>query len=152
MTGLPLYIRDFKDSQGVVFVFAANETDLFRLNAGTGLFEIVSRVAKYTTPTNGGWDMIQYGDVVYAANGFDDLQSFTLGTSTLFADVAGAAGISPRKMAILRDFIIAGPMFEAGDDQAFRVRWSAFGNPNDWAANPRVTQADFQDIPDLGLV
>jgi hypothetical protein len=138
-----------KALDGTVFVFAGTDTKLYRLVGNT--WTDVSRASNYSTGPENRWVFAQYGNVLLASNFTNELQAFTLGTSTLFADVAGAP--RAKVLAVVNNFVVAGHTFDAVDGtRRNRVRWCAINNPLDWANNPTVTQADFQDIPNGGEV
>ncbi len=151
----PLRVQNFVDNTGTVYVFVFAGADIYRLNAATFAFESVGRVIGYSTPIQGSWCVEQWGDRIYAGNYYDQVQYFDMGLSTRFADLPGAEW-SPRSLAILRQFMIGAQIMEdtstVHTPYNYRVRWCAFGNPNDWVVNPKTTQASFWDIPGLGPV
>ena len=76
----------------------------------------VSRGTAYSATTQ--WRFAQFGKVLIAANGLDKLQSWTLGTSTGFADLAAAAPTA-QFVTTVRDFVVAGKT----TSYANRVSW-----------------------------
>jgi hypothetical protein len=83
-----------------------------------------------------------------AANGFDRLQGWLLGTSTAWANLAADAPKS-RYVTVVRDFVVSGYVNDSG--YSSRIQWSALNDETSWTTSA-TTQADFQDIPDGGSV
>ena len=104
----------------------------------------VSRGTAYSATTQ--WRFAQFGKVLIAANGLDKLQSWTLGTSTGFADLAAAAPTA-QFVTTVRDFVVAGKT----TSYANRVQWSDINDETDWTSGVG-SQADYQDLPDGGEV
>jgi len=81
---------------------------------------------------------------VLAVNGQTKIQSWTLGTSTVFADVAAAAP-SPYHITVVRDFVVAARTAANPN----RIYWSDINDETDWT--PGIgSQSDFQDLADGG--
>jgi hypothetical protein len=138
-----------KALDGTVYIFAGTDTKLYRY-VGTAWVD-VSRASNYSTGAENRWVFTQYGNIVVACNFANEMQSFTMGTSALFANVAGAP--RAKVLAVVNNFVVAGHTFDAVDGtRRNRVQWCAINNPLDWANNPSVTQADFQDLPTGGEV
>lgn len=104
----------------------------------------VSRGTAYSATTQ--WRFAQFGKVLIAANGLDKLQSWTLGTSTGFADLAAAAPTA-QFVTTVRDFVVAGKT----TSYANRVQWSDINDETDWTSGAG-SQADYQDLPDGGEI
>lgn len=133
---------------GTVYQFAGTATKLYKLNADGITWDDVSRSSggAYACPADGGWSFAQFGTIIYASNGVDALQAFTMDSSSVFAALAGSAPIG-RLVATVRNFatVLGVP---ATDDSRFQ--WSPIGNPAGTWGSVSATQADFQDIPDSG--
>ena len=156
------------DSQGV-HIFAGDATKLYQLTAGSAPnFSNISRAAggAYTTgsplhpaiPLAPSWSMTSYGNRIIAANYSDDLQTFLVGTDTLFSQLAAAAP-KARFVATIRDFVMVGNTSDAVNGaQPRRVWWPAIANPLSWptpGTNAAIqVQSDYQDLQqsDLGEV
>ena len=105
----------------------------------------VSRTASaYTTTTL--WTFAQFGQILIGANGLDKLQAWTVGTSSLFADLAAAAPTA-QFVTTVRDFVVTGKTSSYPN----RVQWSDINDATDWTAGAG-SQSDYQDIPDGGEV
>ena len=122
-------------------MFAGGATKLFKYNSTNRNLDDVSKVGGYT---GGNWSFTQFGDVVLAANNSQKIQSFTLNSSTAFADVAAAAPVC-KYLTVVRDFVVAANISSYPN----RVQWSDINDETDWTSGP-TSQSDYQDIPDGG--
>jgi len=122
-------------------MFAGGATKLFKYDSTNRNLTDVSKVGGYT---GGNWSFVQFGDVVLAANNSQKIQSFTLNSSTAFADVAAAAPVC-KYLTVVRDFVVAANISSYPN----RVQWSDINDETDWTSGP-TSQSDFQDIPDGG--
>jgi hypothetical protein len=122
-------------------MFAGGATKLFKYNSTNRNLDDVSKVGGYT---GGNWSFTQFGDVVLAANNSQKIQSFTLNSSTAFADVAAAAPVC-KYLTVIRDFVVAANISSYPN----RVQWSDINDETDWTSGP-TSQSDYQDIPDGG--
>lgn len=132
--------RSYRGTDGTIETFAGDATKLYRWNGTT--WADVSKVGGYACPDEGRWTYEQFGAYVYAANGVDSMQTWTLGSSSAFADAAGAP--TGRYLATVRDFLFVGHL--AADVQA--VQWSSQFDSTTWAGN----QADSQSFPNNGRI
>ncbi len=132
-----------RDNAGNVFLFAGDASKLYNISGVT--WGDVSKVGGYSCPADSVWTFAQWGNKMLAAQVGDKIQSFTMGTSTLFADLAATAP-QARYIAVVRDFVVAANTYDATDGSVpFRVRWPAIGDPTDWTVSS-ATQADYQDL------
>jgi hypothetical protein len=122
-------------------MFAGGATKLFKYDSTNRNLTNVSKTGGYT---GGNWSFTQFGDVVLAANNSQKIQSFTLNSSTAFADVAAAAPVC-KYLTVVRDFVVAANI----SSNPNRVQWSDINDETDWTSGP-TSQSDFQDIPDGG--
>jgi hypothetical protein len=132
--------RSFRSPAGVIETFAGDAGKLYRWNGTTWVD--VSKVGGYSTPTEGRWTFEQFGNFIYAANGVDILQTWTLGSSSVFADAAGAP--IGRYLAAGKDFLFVGHLSAATQD----VQWSSQFDSTTWVGN----QADAQPFPNNGRI
>lgn len=136
-----------RDNAGNIQIFAGNATKLRSLISGATTFGDVSRTVggAYAASADDSWRFVQFGSNVIATNFADDLQSFVIGTSTAFGQLAAAAPKS-RYLAIWKDFLVLGHL-QANPQ---RVRWSAIDDPTNWpaigSAAAAQTQSDQQDL------
>jgi hypothetical protein len=140
------------DTTSAITLIAGTQTDLYQLVPGSTAFVNRSKVAGgYGTPNDGDWHFAQFGQRVVGANFYDPLQSFTLNSSTAFADLASSAP-KARYIATVKDFLVVAnttdPVYGA---QPQRVWWSAINDCTNWptpgTAAAIEVQSDYQDIP-----
>ena len=135
-----------KNPDGSTTIFAGSQTNLYKLDSGDMSLDDVSG-ATYATPTDQRWRFTQFGNRIIAANGYDKLQGWLLGTSTAWADLAADAP-EARYVTVVRDFVVSGHI---GTDYPFRVKWSGINNETSWT-DSATTQSDYQEIPDGGSI
>jgi hypothetical protein len=133
-----------KGSSSQIFMFAGSENNLFVLDSSLDLNN-VSNPSGYSGDPETRWNFAQFGSTVIAANGNNLLQSYITGASTTFSNIEGSP--QAKYLSVVRDFVVTG--FQT--DHPFRVQWSGINNATTWTFN-QVTQSDFQDIPDAGVV
>ncbi|GAG24150.1 unnamed protein product, partial [marine sediment metagenome] len=105
----------------------------------------VSVAGGYSVPSDDLWSFTQWGNQILAVNIDDPTQTYTMGTSALFANLAGSPP-QARQIAVVRDFVVVGDTWDGVDGfQTQRVRWSAIGDPTSWTVSA-ATQSDFQDL------
>ena len=92
----------------------------------------------------------QFGKRVIFANNAEKLQSWTLGSSTAFANLSSDAPIA-KFVTVVRDFVVASNTYESSVQEQYRVRWSDINNETNWTTSA-TSQADYQDIPDGGQI
>lgn len=146
-----------RDADGDVNCFAATATGLYRLDASLmGAWEDVSKSGGYTTPAGDLWSFAIFGQRVVACNLDVAAQSYVLGSSTDFADLAAAAP-KAKIAGTVGDFLMLGNTWDSTDTfRPNRVWWSAINDPTNWPTIGSVTaaqvQSDRQDFPDGGAV
>jgi hypothetical protein len=131
-------------------LFAAGSTKIFDVS-GVGALTNVSKTGGYTpNASNDRFRFTQFGNAIIGTNNSDPIQSFTLGTSTAFADLSGSAP-KCKFLTVVRDFVVTAFTTESSTVYPARVRWSGINDETTWGSS-QVTQADFQDIPDGGQI
>jgi hypothetical protein len=132
-----------RDAAGVTYNFAGDAAKLYSL--GATAWSDASKVGGYTTSAEERWSFTQWGSQIIATNYADDMQEFTMGTSTDFADLSATAPRS-RYISVVRNNVVAANTFDSLDGSVpYRVRWSGIGDATSWT--PSVsTQSDFQDL------
>ena len=105
----------------------------------------VSKSGGYSGDT---WQFAQFGKVVIAANNQAKLQSWTIGSSTLFADLNANAPVA-KYVTVVRDFVVAANI-GAGTDTN-KVQWSDINDETNWVSGT-TSQSDYQIIPDGGNI
>lgn len=127
-------------------VFAGGATKLFKLDGSTLALNNVSKAGNYTNVDR--WRFTQFGDTVIAANDRDKLQAYTLGSSTLFADLAAAAPVA-KFVTVVRDFVVCANLDSGAN--ANKVQWSNINDETNWTSGA-ASQSDYQIIPDGGNI
>jgi hypothetical protein len=132
-----------RDTSGNTANFVGNSSKLYKL--ASAAFSDVSKVGGYTVSTDDQWEFTLYGTQVLATQISDPIQTFTVASSTKFADLAAGAP-KARHISNMRNFIVVGNTFDATDGNVpHRVRWSAFKDPTSWTVSAS-TQADYNDL------
>jgi len=134
-----------KQSNGTVKIFAGDSTKLYEFAAADSGLDNISKSGNYTLTGDEGWRFVQFGNIVIAASNSQILQSYTLGSSSLFADVTGAP--TAKYIAVVRDFVMTANTSSSNQ----QVRWSGIGDSTSWAQSA-TTQADSQTIYGLGAI
>jgi len=131
-------------------LFAAGSTKIYDVSGGGALTD-VSKSGGYTPNAFGDrFRFTQFGSVIIGTNFSDPMQSYTLGTSTAFADLAASAPVC-RFLTVVRDFVVTAFTNESSTTYPSRVRWSGINDETAWGSS-QVTQADYQDIADGGKI
>jgi hypothetical protein len=154
---LPAPCRGFffaRNSDGSVSLFAGTAAArLYVLNNSTLTWTDVSQGGTAYGPlaTTANWDFDQFNNLVIAVQGNCNPQVFNLASPATFLDLTpggNPGGIAPPAgfVAVVNRFIV----LSALTSQAYRIQWSDLDNPTTWTAG--VGQADFQDLPDGGIV
>lgn len=140
-----------KNDEGAFALYAADRTKIYRLDATDSSLSNESKSGNYSTGANDKWRFVQFGEDVIATNFADPIQYKAAAAGGLFADLSADAP-KAKYIAVVRDFVFTGYTNDSTDGNTpWRVRWSAINDHTSWAVDP-VTQADFQDISDLGYV
>jgi hypothetical protein len=122
--------------------FSGTADRLYKYDSTNATWSNVSRTATYAAATQ--WSFEKFGDLAIATNIADNIQSFTMATSSKFQDLAGSPPRA-RYVAAVRDFLVLGNV----SGYPNRVQWSGFNNANLWTPS-LATQADYQDLPGIG--
>lgn len=149
------------DSQ-VRGAFAAQSSTQANFNyVGTGskLYQLVSSTwtdqskasGTYAVSVGDSWEFAKWGETVIAVGGINSgtpipPQVITMGASgsTEFADLGGSPPQS-RHLAVVRDFVVLGNLYEDTTDYPSRIRWSGINSSTTWGTDPQV-QSDYNDL------
>lgn len=143
----------FRDKAGNAYTFAGDSSKLYSLT--TAAWGNVSIAAGYTTDDHETVELAKFGERIVSANGINDpIQSYTMGASSLFANLASAAPRA-RHIAQIKDFIMVLNTWDSTDGaKPSRLWWSAIDDPTDWptvgSADAAQKQSDYQDLPSGG--
>lgn len=132
-----------RDSTGITYNFAGDATKLYSLSSAA--WSDVSKVGGYSNGTEDRWNFTQWGSQILGTNYADDIQEFTMGTSSLFADLSGTAP-KARYISVVRNNVVVANTDDSVDGAVpYRVRWSGVGDATAWTPSV-TTQSDFQDL------
>ena len=132
----------YRGSDGTVFNFAGDAAKLYQLTDAT--WGDVSDVGGYSTSSEDMWDFACYGTRVMATNFADPVQSFVMGSSSAFGDLAATAP-KARYIGIVDEYTVLGNL-DDGTLRPARVQWGPLGTPTGtWGTDP-ATGADYQDL------
>lgn len=134
-----------RDNDGNSVTFAGTKTALYRLSQA--VYSDVSKSGGYSTSDEDFWDFTRFGTRVIATNYNDPVQTYTLNTSSNFADLISTSN-APRARYVekVRDFLVLGNTSDTSDgNKPTRLRWSAISDPTNFTVSA-TTQADFQDF------
>ena len=130
-----------KGSDGTTNVFAGDATQLYKYASSDNDLDNVSKSGNYTLATADRWKFVQFGDRIIAAHGTDDiLQSYVIGTSSLFADLAGSP--AAQHIAVVRDFVVTGNVKYGATTYPRRVRWSGIDDATAWTIGSDQSDID----------
>lgn len=133
-----------KDDEGNVYNYAGTAAALYRIETDTTVTNI-SKAGGYNTESTDIWNFVQWGQDLIATNFADPIQSLTVPTQTLFADLSASAP-KARYLARVRDFLVAFNTQDSVDGvRPTRVWNSALNDPTSWSASV-VTEANFVDL------
>lgn len=125
----------FYDDGGVPHIFMGDATKLYELKSRVATD--VSQLGGYAVGGSDTWQGAQFGNnVVYVSRNIDP-QTYEMGTSTEYADLAGTPPTGATSVARVGDFLMMG--------KGSTVHWSAFNNSADWVPDPG-TQAGNQPL------
>lgn len=136
-----------KQPDGVTKLFAAGRTKIYTVS---GVGALTEENTGYTTSATERFRFTQFGDNIIATNNSEKLQSWVLGSSSAFADLAAAAPIA-KYITVVRDFVVVANTYESSKQEQYRVRWSGINDESTWTPSA-TNQADFQDIADGGQI
>lgn len=130
-------------NDGTTSVFASGTSKIYKLNGSTLTF---GDVTGNTLSNTERIRFTQFGSKLIAASGANTLRGYDLNSSVTFSDLAVDA--PPAKyVTVVRDFVVTG--FQSSYPS--RAQWSGINNETTWTASA-TTQADYQDIPDGGII
>jgi len=139
------------DDDGNVGLYAADRTKIYEFNTTDGSLVNVSKSGNYSTDNADRPRFVQYGETVVCTNFSDPIQKIKAADSGLFSDLSADAP-KAKHIAVVRDFVMTGFTNTTADgNKPYRVQWSDINDATNWVISSS-TQADFQDIQDMGDV
>jgi hypothetical protein len=123
------------------YLFAGTSDKLYELAPGNTTFTNVSKPGGYSLASGERWFFTQYGQRVIGAAQGQNLQTFTLGSSTAFGDLSAQAP-QARYITTIKDFVMVANTFDGTNgEQPQRVQWCAIDDPTTWPAAGSTTEA-----------
>jgi len=146
---LPAACRGYfyaRRSDGSVAIFAATVDRLYLMDNTDFTWDDVSQggLAYSALSSTAQWQFAQFNNVVLATQANEVVQSFTLGSSSAFADLGGSPP-QAAYIAVVNRFVVLSGLL----DQPYRVQWSGLNEIDNWTAGDNFS--DFQDLADGGL-
>lgn len=132
-----------QDSTGTTNSFAGDASKLYKLTAAA--YADVSKSGGYSVATTDQWEFAQFGQRVIATEYNDAVQYYDMGSSSLFANLAGSPPNS-RHIAIVKDFVVLGNTTNSPSE----VFWSGFNNSAQWTTG--TNQCDSQTLTSGGWI
>lgn len=137
-------------SDGSIATFAGTSDKLYVLDNTTFAWTEATRVAgDYSAlSSTAQWQFAQFNDLVFATQGNDVLQVFTLASSSNFIDADGTPPQAAYISVVGRFLVLSGLT-----SNRTRIQWSGLNDvnsSNSWTSG--VGQSDYQDLPDGGVV
>lgn len=167
-----------RKNDGSIAVFAGTSTKLFLLDSSDGSWDDVSKVGTaslllvdgssfllltdgssrldLTTgtgfsvypalPSKGQWQFAQFNNFVFAVQQNVVPQVYDLTASSAFADLAGSPP-QASSIAVVNRFVVLSGIIAPN---VYRLQWSGLNATTTWTSG--VSQSDYQDLPDGGIV
>lgn len=112
--------------------------------AGSGTHSVTSHYSALSS--NAHWQFEQFNNFVFAVQQNVVPQVFDLTSSAAFADLGGSPPQAAYISIVNRFVVLSG----IASPNVYRVQWSGLNATTTWTSG--VTQSDFQDLPDGGIV
>ena len=148
ISGTVLGSKRFERTNGTEVIMAGTSSNLYVIVGATAFATAVT-----ISPSNGvSWAFEQFGAAIYAtiANDGDDYSLYLtdIDTDTSFSTSPGTPP-GGRALARIDDFLVYGNLLPDIDTSfaPYRVRWSAFNNPQYLWGTDIATQQDYVDLP-----
>lgn len=150
ITGDVISLFGVRDSAEGEQFFIASSTEVWWSDAGSVFADATG--AAFTVPSGKYPKFVDFGERVVmstssATSGLR-LQSFILGTDTTFSELDAAAPYADH-IAVVRDFIMVGNVYDGTNLHKARIQWCGINDPTTWGQDT-AAQSDWQDVPDVG--
>jgi hypothetical protein len=119
------------DSGGNVALWAGTAGKLYKSSSGATFSDVSKSATTYACASNEFWEFTQFGQRVLATNVADAIQTYTLGSSSLFDNLL-SSGAQPkaRHMDVVANFLMLGNTNDGTyGAQTDGMWWSAIGDP-----------------------
>jgi hypothetical protein len=132
-------------TDGTIRIFSGTATELYLMSNSNFSWDTVSLATYTTLSTAHQWQFTSFRNRVIAVNPNDDPQSFVVGSSTDFDDLAGNPPNSSYVTTVGPFVVLSGI---TGDP--FTIHWSSRADPAEWTAG--TNEGDTQTFDSGGLV
>jgi hypothetical protein len=112
-------------------------------STGTGTHSVTHLYSALSSDAQ--WQFVQFGNLVKATQKNTVLQTYTIGTSSAFADNAGSPPQASYISVVGRFLVLSGLL-----SFPFRIQWSGLNDTTNWTSG--TGSSDYQDFPDGGIV
>lgn len=123
----------FADSAGNINLFAGTATKLYRAAPGVSAFSDVSQGGGYSASVDQMWEFLQFGSRVIGIQFSNNPQSYVMGSSALFADLAAGAPKARHGAVVANNFVMLGNTNDGVNGaQPDGLWWNGIGDPTNW--------------------
>jgi hypothetical protein len=141
--GTTYYVKTVPTADTFTVSATAGGAAINTSGAGSGTHSVT---AIYTAlAATAQWRFAQFGSVVVAVQGNVAVQSYTLGSSSAFADLAGSPPNAAYVDVVGRFLVLSGLA-----SNPYRIHWSGLNAITTWTSGSN--SSDYQDFPDGGIV
>lgn len=141
--GTVYYVKTVLDPDTFTISATAGGAAINTASTGTGTHSVTAHYSDLSSDAQ--WQFAQFGNLVKATQENVVLQTYTLGTSSAFADNAGSPPQAAYISVVGRFIVLSGLL-----SNPFRVQWCGLNDTTQWTSG--VNSSDFQDFPDGGIV
>lgn len=141
--GTVYYVHTVLDADTYTISATPGGTEIDTASTGTGTHSVTHLYSALSSDEQ--WQFAQFGNLVKATQKNAVLQTYTIGTSTAFADNAGSPPQASYISVVGRFLVLSGLL-----SFPFRIQWSGLNDTTNWTSG--VGSSDFQDFPDGGIV
>lgn len=141
--GTVYYVKTVLDANTFTISATPGGAAINTASTGTGTHSVTAHYSDLSSDAQ--WQFAQFGNLVKATQENVVLQTYTLGTSSAFADNSGSPPQAAYISVVGRFLVLSGLL-----SNPFRIHWSALNDTTGWTAG--VDSSDFQDFPDGGIV
>lgn len=141
--GTVYYVKTVLTANTFTISATPGGTAINTASTGTGTHSVTAHYADLSADAQ--WEFVQFGNLIKATHENIVLQTYTLGTSSAFADNAGSPPQAAYISVVGRFLVLSGLL-----SNPFRINWSGLNDTTQWTSG--VNSSDFQDFPDGGIV
>lgn len=141
-----------RNNDGTISAFAGTSTKLYKLdNTALTWSDVSLGAGSYAAlGATANWQFAQFNKYVFASQGNEKLQIYSLTTSTAFADRADTNCMNAAYVTVVNKFLV---LSGGTGTNAYRIQWSGLNDVSSASAFTSGTNSsDFQDFSDGGIV